>query len=653
VRGAGLASAWRATALYAVLAIATTWPLAPHLTRSLIDQGDSLLNCWILSWNADHLLAWFWGNASAFQDYWHPPIFHPAPLALAYSEHLFGESLLIAPIYGLTRNSVLCYNLLLLSSYVLSALGTYLLVRELTKDALAAWVAGACYGFALLRLPQLTHLQVLSSQWMPFVLYGLRRYFTTLRADPLAGAAVALVLQNLSCGYYLVFFAPVVVGYCLYEIADRGLWLRWRMWVGLVAAAAAATLATWPFVRPYLWLRAQGFPARPIWEVRQFSADLLSFVTASPNNRIWGWLQTFPHGEADLFPGIVTLVLAGIGLIAAARALASASAPLREPRRRRIAIALVFAACAAYVGVALLVGATSDPSWRFGFIRFRLGDPWKAWAPAAFLAVIAVSLSPRIRSMARGVKGSALGFFVALALAGAVLALGPVVSIAGTPTDLPAPYAQLYWHVPGFDGLRAPSRFAMLSVLGLSVLAGYGAHALTMKGRPGRHAVAFLTAILLLESTGAPVGLDRVSADRGWGVPRAVHPGDDSTPDVYRFVKTLPQGASLLEFPFGVSVWDVQSVFYQQTHHLPIVNGYSGGFPAWYWPMTQALSKFDAEPERAWSMLVRSGASHAIVHRRAYLRPGVADRLELFLSAHGARVIRASGDDRVYALPAS
>ena len=98
-------SAWRATALYAILAVATTWPLVLHLTRSLpIDQGDSLLNCWILSWNADHLLAWFWGNASAFQDYWSPPIFHPAPLALAYSEHLFAESLQIAPIYALTRN---------------------------------------------------------------------------------------------------------------------------------------------------------------------------------------------------------------------------------------------------------------------------------------------------------------------------------------------------------------------------------------------------------------------------------------------------------------------------------------------------------------------------------------------------------------------
>ncbi len=647
-------SAWRATALYAILAVATTWPLVLHLTRSLpIDQGDSLLNCWILSWNADHLLAWFWGNATAFQDYWSPPIFHPAPLALAYSEHLFAESLQIAPIYGLTHNVFLCYNLLVLSTYVLSALGMYLLARELTGDARAAWVAGACYGFALVRLPQLTHLQVLSSQWMPFALFGLRRYFTTLRADPLGWAAVALVLQNLSCGYYLVFFAPVVVLYCLYEIADRGLWGRWRMWVGLVLAAAAVALATWPFVKPYLWLRGRGFPPRPIWEVEQFSADVLSPLTASTASRVWGWLQTYPHAEGELFAGMVTLLLAGVAVAGAARGLEMSSAPLRDARAgRRLASVLALAACAVYVSAALLVAVTGDPNWHLAGIHFRLGDPWKAWIPAAALAAAALVLSRRLRAIARGVPGSALGFFAALAIGASVLALGPVVSIGGQPTDLPAPYAQLYWHVPGYDGLRVPARFAMVAALGLAGLAGFGAHALASRGLTGRRALTALSVLFLLESTGAPIELDRVTPNPGWGLPGTVRFGDD-TPDVYRFVSTLQAGASLVEFPFGVSAWDEQYVFYQQIHHRPIVNGYSGGFPSWYRPMTAAFTDVTADPALAWSALERSGASHVVVHRRGYLAPSAANGLEAFLSAHGARMIRASGDDRVYALPPS
>ena len=42
---------------------------------------------------------------------------------------------------------------------------------------LAAFVAGLLFAFAPYRLPQSSHVQVLSSQWMPFALYGIRRYF--------------------------------------------------------------------------------------------------------------------------------------------------------------------------------------------------------------------------------------------------------------------------------------------------------------------------------------------------------------------------------------------------------------------------------------------------------------------------------------------
>jgi len=647
-------SAWRATALYAILAIATTWPLVLHLTRSLpIDQGDSLLNCWILSWNADHLIAWFWGNTAAFQDYWSPPIYHPAPLALAYSEHLFAESLQIAPIYALTHNIFLCYNLLVLSTYVLSALGMYLLARELTGDARAAWVAGACYGFALVRLPQLTHLQVLSSQWMPFVLYGLRRYFTRLRADPLGWASVALVLQNLSCGYYLVFFAPFVMLYCLYEIADRRLWTSVRVWVSLAISAGLVGGVTWIFLKPYLMLRALGFEPRSLAELQSFSADVLAFMTAAPTSRLWGWLQTFPRGEGEQFPGLVTPLLAAIGIgtswVSLARATALHTEP--DPGRRRVTVVLLSLA-AVYAAAGTLAAVTGDASWRVGGIRMALHDQWRVWGPAVLLASAGLVLSRRARAFVRGVPDSALGFFAGAALLAAVLATGPVPTVGGRETLLPSPYAQLYWHVPGYDGLRVPARHGMILALSLSVVAGYGARFLLRRGRPGRTAVATLALLFLAESTGAPIGLDQVLQSPGWGIPRAVGLGDD-TPDVYRFVSTLPAGASLLELPFGTPAWDVQCLFYEQAHHRPIVNGYSGGSPSWYGAMTDALAVVGSNPALAWSALERSGASHVIVHRRGYLGRRAADRVEAFLSAHGARMIRASGDDRVYALPPS
>ena len=96
---------------------------------------------------------------------------------------------------------------------MLSGLGTYLFVRDVTGNPTAAFVAGLIYAFAPYRVPQFAHLQVISSQWMPFALYGLRRYFETSRYLPLAGAAAALIAQNLSNGYFLFFFSPFVAAY--------------------------------------------------------------------------------------------------------------------------------------------------------------------------------------------------------------------------------------------------------------------------------------------------------------------------------------------------------------------------------------------------------------------------------------------------------
>ena len=49
-------------------------------------------------------------------------IFFPATSTLAYSDHLLLQSLVLAPLYAVTRDVVLCYNVLLLASLVTSAL---------------------------------------------------------------------------------------------------------------------------------------------------------------------------------------------------------------------------------------------------------------------------------------------------------------------------------------------------------------------------------------------------------------------------------------------------------------------------------------------------------------------------------------------------
>jgi hypothetical protein len=130
----------------------------------------------------------------------------------------------------------------LLATFTLSGLGVFLFVREITGNRAAALVAGLAYAFTPYRIGALSHLTVLSSAWMPFTLFAFRRYFDRGRVLPLACAALAWIAQNLSSGYYLLFFAPIIA-FTLPGKSQRGIdgatrgpssaspsRARWRYW---------------------------------------------------------------------------------------------------------------------------------------------------------------------------------------------------------------------------------------------------------------------------------------------------------------------------------------------------------------------------------------------------------------------------------------
>ncbi len=129
---------------------------------------------------------------------------------------------------------------------------------------------------------------------MPFVLFGVHRYFERRRPLSLVGASAAFVAQNLSCGYYLVYFSPFVVAYVLFEIGRRRLWRDRGLWIALSVAALGVTATTLPFLLPYLELRRLGQPARSLDEV-----DGLIYHERCPSGyRII--VPTISHSESNI-----------------------------------------------------------------------------------------------------------------------------------------------------------------------------------------------------------------------------------------------------------------------------------------------------------------------------------------------------------------
>ena len=637
-----------ALAAYVVVTLAATWPLALGFGRDVAwDLGDSLLNMWILAWDSEQIRAILSGDVSRIGMFFDANIFYPAPLTLAYSEHLIAQAIQIFPVYLVTGNPILAYNLLFLSTFVLSGLGTYLLVRELTGNAPAAFVAGLLFAFAPYRIPQSSHLQVLSSQWMPFALYGLRRYFDTRRPRALAGASLALVTQGLSSGYYLLYFTPFAAAYAVWEMWRRGVLRSRRIWVQLSCAAAVVVIATTPFVLPYAQLRNQMQMSRSRTEVVRFSADVYSYATAFSGQRVWGdVLQSFPKPEGDLFPGVVPILLALLGI---ATSIVGRRVDAGKPRAPQWIIALVGTAAVAHAAIALVMLALRRVTIDLWGVTLRIADVSQLLLRAAVAFGLLLVLSPVERAhVGRFMRER--GFFV-LALGAAIwLSLGPAPQTLGRPLELAAPYGVLFDYVPGFDGVRVPARFAMIAALMLAILGGYGAAVLGAR-RHGGVILAAIGAAFLLEATFVPFLVNGVTPPRGFTTPEARVYRPARAPAVYREVaRAVPGDAVIVELPLGSPDFDLRATYYSIVHWRRMLNGYSGFTPPHYGKLTSELSEVSRRPEISLQALREAEATHAIVHESAYLG-AEGPETSASLRRLGAVELFRDGSDVLLALP--
>ena len=291
-------------ALYVLLAVASFLPLSLRPRDTVAYVGDSLESAYIVAWNVHQA---FRAPARLFD----ANVLHPHRRALAFTDHRLLPSLAVAPIVWATRNPILAANVAVALACLLAAAGARRLADVLGAGEVAAWAAGALYGFHTYQVNEGPRLNIVAHGFIPLALAELLLYLRTgdrRRAFRMAGF---MLLQGLSSNYHLLYGAlllAIVVAAGLAasprSVARRLPWL-------LGSALAAALLFT-PMALPYLAAsREQGYG-------RDLPAgiDLVHYLSTTPTNLIYGAVgtevrlqQRGPH-----FVGFLSLALAAIAL---------------------------------------------------------------------------------------------------------------------------------------------------------------------------------------------------------------------------------------------------------------------------------------------------------------------------------------------------
>ena len=301
---------------YFVAAVVTMWPVFLHprsLLGATVGPGDPYLNLWILGWGMQSVLS---NPASLFNGgVFNANIFYPAQGTLAYSDHLLLQSVLLAPLYALTHDVVLCYNVLLIASLVASALAMHLLVRSVTGSEPGAYLAGIAFGFGSYHFAHLIHLQLQALYFLPLTFFFLHRLIAGRRRRDVVLLGVTAALQAISSIYYGIIggLALAVGGVAL--AVGVGRWRNAAVLRRLYYAAAIATVLVMPVAIVYGRVaQREGF-GRNLYEASRNAASVASYVRVPPGNVLYaraGVLRS-QGPERELFPGFVLFAVAIVG----------------------------------------------------------------------------------------------------------------------------------------------------------------------------------------------------------------------------------------------------------------------------------------------------------------------------------------------------
>ena len=613
--------------LYAVIALAMTWPLVLNLASAIPGvEGDSTSFLWALGWAKSALVDL---HVNPFRtDY----VFYPLGGAtqLMWAVSLIGfVSIPLQSIFGLIAS----YNLLYLAATVFTAYGTFLLADYVLRNS---QVASRTPQFDSRPLPPFQTLLVAQ-----FVLQNRR---LAARRSPLAPFVAGLVFAfaPLRLGYGLAFlnlfntqFIPFFVLFLIRATRERswrdavvtGIFFGLNAYIDFQIAAFLALFALIyaAYVVASDWRAARASIAR--WAV----AAVVAAVVAAPMLAI---LQQDFNAEGGNYIGVF---------------------PIKYSLDRSYDLVSYFvpnARSTLYANAPIKIAGVNAPT--------KPGDVTPLNPDAqSFVGYIALALA----TYAAVRRWRTARFWLLAAILFALFGLGPSLHVLGHDTGIPLPYLALH-EIPILNNIRIPMRYGIMVSFALAMLAAIAIDDLQKRGASSekrgakivlRFALLFLPIAILLEYAVLPYPMQPLSVPPIYNdLARA--PGDFTILEIPTYNW---RGASALEWYQAIDEKRTLRVYtnriapglaeYFGSRGIPIVDRSLRALEGYDPPLAPADI---AEDKQVRDQVIQFyDLRYAILHR-LYQTPEQVSGIDYYLrEVLGARKVSDDGETMVYEMP--
>jgi len=285
-------------------------PLGPRWRDTLLGTvpfaPDAVLNAGILEWG-------YKSRLSAPLRIFDWTAGFPLSNSLANTENLIGWQMFFTPLRWAGVSTVAAYNIVLLTSIVLSGLSMAWLAKHFGANRYGAWIAGFIFAFVPFHLNHAIHLQTMAICWSPLALLFFDRFLARGATRDAVALAATFILTVLSGIYFGAFLLLVLSIYMLLSHVFARHRLRWQTIRTLAVTALCTGIVLLPVAFPYLRFARDHGLSHAASTLKDFSVALLDLLKVPRWLAVWSgtWLARDSELTAA-FPGITALTLVAI-----------------------------------------------------------------------------------------------------------------------------------------------------------------------------------------------------------------------------------------------------------------------------------------------------------------------------------------------------